>query len=230
MTLRPATLAGRTVLLVFAAVLLAEIASSTLLFHLRRESHVHQVADLIVNAVEMSRLALEAVPAPERQRMVRNPGEGPGLQPPQAEPPLREPQREVGREISRFVRERLGADTPIRIEPPHSRALWVGFQAAGERWWVVMPGPRLEPVTPWRGLALLAAVTALIALLAAAYARHVARPLRALADATRSLGEGHARPVQPAGPAEVRTVALNFNAMLEQLQANERERAVMLAG
>ncbi|MBL8484147.1 MAG: hypothetical protein JNJ60_18265, partial [Rhodocyclaceae bacterium] len=47
---------------------------------------------------------------------------------------------------------------------------------------------------------------------------------------TRSLGEGHARPVQPAGPAEVRTVALNFNAMLEQLQANERERAVMLAG
>jgi two-component system osmolarity sensor histidine kinase EnvZ len=95
----------------------------------------------------------------------------------------------------------------------------------------MMPRERVER----GGAVTLAAWGALILVLALAgawlIARQVAQPLRALEEAALAIGHGGApRPVPETGPNEVATVARAFNQMSSDLAANERERALVLAG
>ena len=79
------------------------------------------------------------------------------------------------------------------------------------------------------GLAIAAALVA-AAGVSAFLAVRLARPVRALADASRRIASGHysARvPVQ--GPEEVAELAASFNAMAEALESSERRRRALLS-
>src|SRR5207237_2909518 len=62
-------------------------------------------------------------------------------------------------------------------------------------------------------------------------ASNSARPLAAMRRAAMRLGRGQPRePLPEQGPREMRTVATAFNRMATNLEAMERERAMVLAG
>ncbi|HJV95754.1 MAG TPA: ATP-binding protein, partial [Albitalea sp.] len=84
---------------------------------------------------------------------------------------------------------------------------------------------------PWSWAAGSAATVLLAALGAWLIQRRINRPLNALVQAARALGQG-ARPptLSERGPSEIATVAHGFNEMVASIAHNEQERALMLAG
>ena len=123
-------------------------------------------------------------------------------------------------EETRFAGSRNGID-----------ALWVSFYIGQDEFWVALPRERIEhPVS--EVLLVWGAVVLLLALSGAYFiARQVAYPLRRLAQAARLLGQGQT-PAQltEQGAQEVVAVSAAFNQMSADLAANERERALVLAG
>ncbi len=82
------------------------------------------------------------------------------------------------------------------------------------------------------GLLIAAGAGGLLAALAAfLLARRIARPVDRIAEAARTLGGGtHPEPVPVEGAAEIATLAVSFNALVEQLQrAQEAERNFLLS-
>ncbi|NML92904.1 EAL domain-containing protein [Novosphingobium olei] len=81
-------------------------------------------------------------------------------------------------------------------------------------------------------LRIVLALIGMIGLIAGAIAairlsRGIARPLRSLADAARAYGEGAVSKVRVEGAAEVRSLALSFNSMVDAVE--EREQQIMHA-
>jgi len=134
-------------------------------------------------------------------------------------------------EMMEEVRERLGEDTRFAAWRNGEEALWVSFHIGGDEFWLALPRERIEhPLSEvllaWGGMVLL------LALLGAYFiARQVARPLKQLAQAAQQVGEGKTpSPLQEQGAQEIETVSRAFNRMSADLAANERERALVLAG
>lgn len=236
MRVLPRTLGGRTLLLVVSTVLLSEAATFVVLERFRQGYVAQRGADTIVGYIRVIQSAVESMPSAaraqfatkamteDRVRVVAHAD---------AHPPEHEPVSPVRREMAARIRGELGADTAVRTfvgGPAAPRELWVSFPAAGERWWLAVPSGRLEMPLPWALLGILGAVVAAAMLFGAGFIRSIVRPLRDLEDATGALGAGRPRSVTPAGPQETRVLAQRFNAMLDQLERNERERNVMLAG
>ena len=95
----------------------------------------------------------------------------------------------------------------MRQERDPRGGLWIGFDAGGERWWLILPAPRFKPQKLphdlWWNLAI--ALTVLV-LIAGVFVRGIVRPLRRLGEAVSATGEGSARGVIPSGPREVRQI------------------------
>ena len=129
------------------------------------------------------------------------------------------------------VRLKLGEETRFAGSRNGIDALWVSFYIGQDEFWVALPRERIEhPVS--EVLLVWGAVVLLLALSGAYFiARQVAYPLRRLAQAARLLGQGQT-PAQltEQGAQEVVAVSAAFNQMSADLAANERERALVLAG
>lgn len=131
-----------------------------------------------------------------------------------------------------FARGERRPPGPANDDAPHAHGgLWIGFIAGGERWWLVLPPPRLEPpaLPPQLLLALALALAVLVAL-AVYFVRSIVGPLARLGEAVAAAGDGERRPLAPEGPTEVRRLAERHNKMLAQLDAADAERREMLAG
>ena len=235
MTLLPKTLAGRTLLLVFAAVLLAEAITLAGANRYRRTFIAAERAAQIVRYVHTMRAAFTNLPLDARERFLEANRRDSGvrlLPREQAQPDDRRLGHRFFGEVAARVRAELGEETPFRFTrrdgPP---TLWVGFEAGANKLWLLLPAARFEqPPLPWGALAALAAIVGVVLGLSALYVLGITRPLRHLNEATAALGAGTRTPVSPSGPKELRTLAGTFNRMLERLEASERERRVMLAG
>jgi len=87
--------------------------------------------------------------------------------------------------------------------------------------------------SPFVGALLIAALAgaALAAVFALVLARRIARPVHRVAEAARTLARGtHPAPVPAEGATELRTLALAFNDLAEQLErAREAERSFLLS-
>lgn len=226
MKLLPRTLTGRTLLLVFAAVLLSEGLTFWAADFFRRgllhEQHAHRLAD----AVRTVAAALEAMPPEGRARFADPARPGQRVFPLVA---VAEPGPPLPGDMAERLSELLGEAVEVRASREPA-SLWISFPAAGERWWFASPRRRLDPPLPWALIGAVAAAIGVILGLSAAFVANIARPLRALTAATGALGAGRPHPVQPNGPTEVRTLAERFNAMLAELENAEAEQRVMLAG
>ena len=232
--LLPSSLAARTVLLVLAVIVIAELATFQLIGHFRRAAHVNQMTQLVSGQIrllqtvlpgldEVARGRLSATDAGEPSLQLRSDGSG---------VPALSPEFGFAQRLAANLGERLGEPVMLRHAGIAQRTgLWIGFMAGGERWWLVLPPPRFEPqaLPPelWMGLAL---TLATLLLIAGFFVRSIVGPLARLGEAVTATGGGAACAVTPEGPREVRRLAERHNVMLDQLAKAEGERREMLAG
>ena len=230
----PDSLAVRTVLLVIAVVAVAEITTFSLIFQNRGAMHRQQTVHYIAGQVRLLQSMLPGLDAASRRRLEETePGEQwLQLRPDDGQVPAKVPEFGFARDLAEDLRQALGEPVSLRHPGRSIRSgLWIGFDAGGERWWLILPPPRFKPqdLPPdlWLKLGIALAVLMLIAGL---FVRGIVRPLRRLGEAVSATGEGSARRVAPSGPREVRRLAERHNTMLAQLAQAEAERREMLAG
>ena len=129
------------------------------------------------------------------------------------------------------VRRQLGEKTRFSLERNGAEGFWVSFFIGDEEFWVMLPRERIERPRAWQWLGWGAAM--LLLSLAGAYliVRQVGRPLKTLAAAATSLGQGATSlPLPESGPGEVQTVSRAFNQMSQDLARMNNDRAMILAG
>lgn len=234
MTLLPRSLLGRTALII-AVLLLATQAITLYLFRLYYYGPLVEEAagraasqiGMVVSAMQVMHMEereefLDLLEAREQIRVLFDSGGVLSAQ---------EPEDEFLRAFANRLRKALGPETAFYVPPRNARALWVKVTAAQELLWIGIPRTQIERPFPWWWVAW-ASLCALLAVGAAfALLRRVGRPLRELSAAASVLAAG-ARPsaVKLEGPREVRDVASAFNGMVTDLQRQEEDRAVLLAG
>jgi two-component system, OmpR family, osmolarity sensor histidine kinase EnvZ len=140
------------------------------------------------------------------------------------------PQNRVLVELLERLKEELGPETDLRIQP-RLQLLWIKLQAGDHAYWAGFQLPRPGEDAPGRALEW--SLIALAVLLASAYffARYLARPLRQLNDAVANVGDGRLPPPLPeTGPSEIASLNRGFNQMLANLRQADEDRALLLAG
>ena len=230
----PRSLLVRSFLLIVVLIVLSLAASVTIFRHFQQEPHAKQMAQMVVSVVNLTRAAVLAAAPEWRSALLAELAEAEGLRVQIADasdvfkplPEHPELQMMVGK-----VRNSLGKNTRFAIERNGVKALWVSFFIGDEEFWIALPKERIEHslsqvLFPW-------SVLVLVLALPGAYfiARQVAQPLKQLTQAALQVGQGSwPNPLPELGAQEVITVTRAFNQMSADLAANERERALVLAG
>ncbi|MFA6972081.1 MAG: ATP-binding protein [Gallionella sp.] len=231
----PRTLLARAFLLIVVLILLSMAASLALFRHAEQEPHARQMAQLVVSVVNLTRAAVMSAAPEWRGALLAELADSEGLRVHIADigdviEPLPGPSPEMRMMVEK-VRHRLGDDTRFAEKRNGVEALWVSFYIGREEYWVALPRERIEhPVSQvllaWGGSVLLLALWG-----AYFIARQVAQPLKRLVLAVREVGQGGTpHPLPEQGAQEVVAVSAAFNQMSADLAANERERALVLAG
>lgn len=234
MRLIPDSLAARTVLLVIAVVAIAEYATFALVLDNDRTGHLRQTTQFVAGQIRLLQTVLPGLDGDARRRLEEADVGEEWLQlfPDGDAVPEHAPAFGFAGRLASHLSRILGEPVNLRHAGPGQRsALWIGFKAGGERWWLVLPPPRFEPKGLPHDLWLwLGTVLAILMLIAGFFVRSIVGPLARLAEAVASTGDGSARTVKPEGPKEVRRLAECHNTMLGQLAQADSERNEMLAG
>lgn len=234
MKLLPSSLAARTVLLVIAVVAVAEMTTLSLMFNQGRTDHLRRTVEAVAGQVRLLQTVLPGLDDAARTKL-EDAEPIPGrlqLRPDDDFVPRREARFGFARGLARHLERTLGE--PVRLrhgEHGSGSSLWIGFDAGGERWWLLLPSPRFEPPGPPRDLWLwLGAALVSLVVIAGLFVRGIVGPLARLGDAVAATGDGRARTVSPEGPEEVKRLAERHNTMVTQLAESDAERSEMLAG
>jgi two-component system osmolarity sensor histidine kinase EnvZ len=228
------TLFWRSFLLIAALIVVSVVASFQIQRVYEREPRARELAQQAVSSVNLTRAALvNADPYRRRELLIElNEREGLRVYPvtnTETVEPL--PRDALLARVVTHVRDALGAATHFAYGRDGMEGFWVSFFIDEDEFWVMLPRERFEPRI---GLGWLSWGAALLVLaLAGAWliAATLSRPLRALAGAARRLGHGETpEPLAESGPRELATVSGAFNRMARDLDALERERALVLAG
>ena len=140
------------------------------------------------------------------------------------------PQNRLLVELQERLRNELGPETELRIQP-RLQLMWIKLSAGERAYWAGFPLPRPEDDIPSRALAWSLIILALLLVSAYAFARYLSRPLRQLNRAVTSVGQGRTpSPLPENGPSEIVNLNRGFNQMLANLRQIEQDRAVWLAG
>ena len=230
----PSTLLVRAFLLIVFLILLA-MASSVMMFrYAEQDPRAQQMAQLVVSMVNLTRAAVLSAAPEWRSALLAELAETEGLHVLPAEPgevlePLDREHADIHLMMEK-VRERIGKDTRFARSLNGEKALWVSFTIGKDEYWLSLPKERLRP--PRSQLWLTFVMVLFFALLGAfLIARQVARPLKDMAHAARQVGRGEIPSrLTETGTTEIAEVARAFNQMSSDLVAQERERAMVLAG
>lgn len=231
----PRALLARAFLLIMMLIVLSFAALVTIFRHAVQEPRAQQMAQLVVSAVNLTRAAVLSSAPEWRGALLAELRAVEGLRVQMADmtdvlEPMPNQPPELRLMIDK-VRDRLGEVTRFAARRNGEQALWVSFYIGRDEFWVALPMERIDhPLSQvllaWGSVALL------LALLGAYFiARQVARPLDKLAQAAQQIGRGvMPQPLMEQGAQEIVAVAHAFNQMSADLAANERERALVLAG
>ena len=230
----PRTLFGRNLLLMAALILFAEVGMILVFRQTVQEPRTARLIEFAQTHVHAIRSALAVMTPEQRQRYLGELGGDGAARITQAgASPVQF--AEARRPIVHLFIERLGA----RLGPGYrlgwqespERRIWVGTSLGAQDYWLSFEaGTLIGSVTPlFVGLALGAGGLALLG--AYLIQRRINRPLRSLAAAAAGVGRGRIEmPRLENAPTEIAQVAASFIQMAADLEAAERERALMLAG
>ena len=235
MSVVPKALLVRAFLLIVVLIVLSFATSVAIFRHAVQEPRAQQMAQLVVSAVNLTRAAVLSSAPEWRGALLAELRDVEGLRVQMADvTDVLEPMPGQPPELRLMMdkaRDRLGEDTRFAAGRNGEEALWVSFYIGKEEFWVALPRERIdhplsEVLLVWSGVVLL------LALLGAYFiARQVALPLNKLAQAAQQIGRGAMpQPLPEHGAREIVAVARAFNQMSADLAANERERALVLAG
>jgi len=231
----PRSLLARSFLIIAVLIVLSLVASVVIFRQVQQEPHAKQMAQLVVSVVNLTRAAVLSAAPEWRSALLAELAGSEGLRLHMADStdvlrPLPDHPEEM-RLMMEKVRNRLGSNTRFASERNGEEALWVSFFIGHEEFWIALPKDRFEqPVSevllPWSLLVLVLA-------LPGAYftAQQITRPLKRIAQAALQVGQGTwPQPLPESGAQEIVTVSRAINQMSADLAANERERALVLAG
>ena len=228
------TLFARAFLLIALLIVAALLASLQIYRVYEREPRSRELAQQTVSTINLTRAALvNADPVLRRQLLIElNETEGLRVYPVTASEktePL--PEDALLERVVQKVRGALREETRFAYSRDGEEGFWVSFFIDEDEFWVMLPRERFEPGFGLQWLGWLAAVIVLALVGAWFIASNIARPLAAMRRAAMRLGRGQPHePLPEQGPREMRTVATAFNRMASNLEAMERERAMVLAG
>jgi two-component system osmolarity sensor histidine kinase EnvZ len=231
----PRTLLERSFLLIVVLIVLSLVSSLAIFGHVQQEPRAQQMAQLVVSVVNLTRAAVLSAAPEWRGALLSELDESEGLRVQMADSsdvlkPLPEQPPELHL-MEEKVRGSLGVNTRFAAQRNGVEALWVSFFIGNEEFWVALPRERIDhPVS--QVLLMWVSVVLALALFGAYFiARQVARPLKKLAQAAQQIGQGATpQPLPERGAQEIIAVSRAFNRMSADLAANERERALVLAG
>ncbi len=234
MSLWPQTLLWRSVLLIAALLLVAHLAWLQIFRASEIEPRAQQTAQQVISVVNLTRAALVTADPGRRFALLDELAQREGIQvyagdPAEAVPAL--PDRPFLRIMEARLRDQLGSQTRLALEREGVPGVWVSFRIDNEEFWVSLPRSRIERNMPLRWIGWGALVLALALIGAFLAVSRINRPLRELTRAAEQLGRG-ATPsrIAETGPAEIRTLARSFNQMAADIQRQDEERALLLAG
>ena len=234
MTLWPRTLLWRSVLLIAALLIVAQLAWLQIFRASEIEPRALQAAQQVVSVVNLTRAALVTAEPARRFALLDELAQREGIQvyagdPAVVAPPL--PNRPFLRIMEARLRQDLGPQTRLALEREGVNGVWVSFRIDNEEFWVSLPRSRIERNTSlhWIGWGALVLVLAVVG--AFLIVTRINRPLRELTRAAEQLGRGATPPrITETGPVEIRTLAQAFNNMAADIQRQDEERALLLAG
>jgi two-component system, OmpR family, osmolarity sensor histidine kinase EnvZ len=228
------TLFTRSFLLI-ALLILASAAATFQLYRVyEREPRARELAQQTISIVNLTRSALvNADPVLRRNLLIElNEREGIRLAPLTGGEVLQPlPSDALFGLVSAKTRSILGEQTRFAYARDGVEGFWVSFSIDEDDYWVMLPRERFEPEfrLQWLGGGLVLLALAMVG--AWGIASALSRPLGAIAAAAGEVGRGQApAPLDESGPLEMRTVSRAFNRMAGDLEAMERERAMVLAG
>ncbi len=256
----PKSLLARTALVIVFALIASQVVSVLLFRYYSQLPRFNLVAIGYISHLKTIRAALDSIPQSQHRDFILKLREERGIRviPPQriAEEPLdpapntpairaaRERLREqFGPEADIFVFQRpLRAGKAIAAQaqtgedgkaPPAPPPAFITKIPVGSTfYWVLFPQSRIveqDFSIAWIGWGVFGGILALAGALF--LVSRVNRPLQALADAAKEIGQGHhPPPVTEMGPEEVKAVAVAFNQMRDNLTRQDQERATFLAG
>lgn len=234
MTLWPRTLLWRSVLLIAALLVVAQLAWLQIFRASEIEPRALQAAQQIVSVVNLTRAALVTAEPGRRFALLDELAQREGIQvyagdTAEVAPTL--PDRPFLRIMEARLRQDLGPQTRLALEREGVNGVWVSFRIDNEEFWVSLPRSRIERNAPLRWIGWGALVLVLAVVGAFLVVARINRPLRELTRAAEQLGRGATPPrITETGPVEIRTLAQAFNNMAADIQRQDEERALLLAG
>lgn len=230
----PRSLFGRHLLLMACLIFLAELLLAAGAVWLVQRPRLEQTTLALQADIQRLEGALAHMDAAQRQTYATSVQQGnTGVRLAQQPPPTPQvPNSWPLRLAQRQLQAGLGQTVLLTRAPDATPWFWLRLAPQGEGWWLGLDVGHLEPERGrlWWG-ALLA--TACLALLGAwLIQRHLHRPLRQLMQAAQALTRGQYPQLRwPANtPSEVLALGHAFDRMAGQLEDNEQQRALMLAG
>ena len=231
----PKTLLFRSFLLISALIVLS---LATLVWVFRQASEApraQQKAQLVVSTINLTRAAILSAAPQWRGALLAELREAEGMrveigEPSDSSTPLDEASTEL-QLMTEAVRAKLGKETHFASTRNGINDLWVSFHIGQDEFWVAIPRTRIEQ--PMSRILLLGGGVAFVFALLGAYliARQVARPLQRLSKAAQQIGQGRSiTPLPEEGTQEIVAVSRAFNQMSSDLETNDKERALVLAG
>ena len=234
MRLWPRTLFGRNLLLMAGLILFAQLAMGLLFRQFVQEPRAARLIDFAQTHAHAIQAAL-ALMTPEQRSAYLKQLDHDGLARVTqggAPAPFMETPRPIVRGFLKRLGERLGPGYRLGWEDAPARRLWVGTSIGAQDYWLGYEANSfVGNITPlFLSLALGAGGLAFLG--AYLVQRRINRPLRALARAADGVARGRieAPRLEQDAPLEIAQVAASFTRMAADLEAAERERALMLAG
>ena len=235
MTLIPKSLLTRAFLLIIALILLSLTTLAWMFQQASEAPRAQQNAQLVVSTINLTRAAILSAAPRWRAALLAELREAEGMRVEIAEPTDVMTTLEINSHelelMVEQVRAKLGKETHFASDRHGIKDLWVNFHIGTDEFWVAIPRTRVEQAMS-RMIPLFGAVTLLFAMIGAyLIARQVTLPLKRLSQAALKIGQGQTHtPLPETGTQEIATVSHAFNQMSADLQSNERERALVLAG
>lgn len=232
-TLLPRTLLGRTALIIVATVALSQLVAFQLFRLYYYGPMLNEIAGRAIGQIRTVAVAMQILHDQEREEFLDLLEAGEGvrvLYDAKNTLAANTPPSDFLQALAKSLRKEFGDKTEFFLQP-QSRALWVKVAIANESLWIGLPRTQVEQPFPWQSIGAAAGVGALALIAAYWLIRRVIQPLQDLSGASRTLGAGRfPEPVVPRGPEEIQALGRTFNTMIEDLQRQEEDRAVLLAG